>query len=270
MATTATSTDPQPITQPDPLAELADFFSSTAAGRANGRVTQAVLQNQQDQLKNQQYTQGSTNALNQAQFDLNAPNVRANQSVRGDILANGQDASVSGLPSYIHVPTITGGLRPSIFSDNTRQLGAGMSRNALLAQMNGGDTINYPGAPALAPIPAASALDTTLNAAAGATGLASALKNATSNGNPLGNFFNSNKNIFGGDSTITGNADPGTLAAAGYNPEDPLNADPNGIYQTGGTTVDPNAEYQAWLAQQQQSAGDTGNSSDTWDDGGFG
>ena len=73
--------------------------------------------------------------LQRRQFALNAPGQRASNAVRGDTLANAQDAQVSG--TRIPIPQISGGLRPSMFSGNTRQLGSDMSRQALLQQLAG-------------------------------------------------------------------------------------------------------------------------------------
>ena len=70
-------------------------------------------------------------------FALNAPTVRANQSARGSVLANAQDASISGLPSRIQKRTISGGLRPSMLGGETRALGQEMMAKALRDQMAG-------------------------------------------------------------------------------------------------------------------------------------
>lgn len=111
----------------------------------NALIAQAKLQQQQDQ-----------NAQARAKLALSAPQSEASNSVRGDILAKSQDATISGLPSYIHVPTIGGGLRPSMLSANSRALGANMSRNALLNNISGKDV------PDLTPLPQANAYDSIL------------------------------------------------------------------------------------------------------------
>lgn len=60
---------------------------------------------------------------------LDAPQKRADNSLRGDRLANTQDfhMSIPGIPEA----TTTGGFRPSMWSENTRQLGKQMSADAL-------------------------------------------------------------------------------------------------------------------------------------------
>jgi hypothetical protein len=133
--------------------------------------------------------------LNRRKYALTAPGMRASNAVRGDVLAHAQDASISGLPSGISVPTINGGLRPSMFSDNTRALGGELSSQALQQQQAGDhfaplpDLPNYEGssigmpeyqgssvgmpdyvkpppAPGLSGVPQSTGLDSFLNTAA--------------------------------------------------------------------------------------------------------
>lgn len=175
--------------------KIAPALGAAASGRAEGRVQQAGINNQQDQLalararlQNEQTTGqnvfnlGRYNAgLNTADVDLarrkfalTAPGQRAGNSVRGDILANAQDVSIAGLPSRINVPQISGGLRPSMFSGNTRALGANMSAQALADQQKG-DTFDALPAlpdyqtpqpiPGLTPQPQAGAFDKILTTA---------------------------------------------------------------------------------------------------------
>jgi hypothetical protein len=135
--------------------------AGTAAGRQQGRETQAMMQQRQDQLAQQRYG----NELSAAQLNLQAPQVRAQQSVKGDILANaqpfkwtGQTAMVGNIP----VPQSTGGLNPSIFSDNTRSLGRMLSAGAVGQQgVNDGRAIEAP--PGLTPLPQAGRADSILS-----------------------------------------------------------------------------------------------------------
>lgn len=75
--------------------------------------------------------------LAQRKFTLDAPGKRASNAVRGDILSNAQDVSFAGLPSSIPVPQINGGLRPSMFSADTRALGKDITSQARSAQAKG-------------------------------------------------------------------------------------------------------------------------------------
>lgn len=133
--------------------------------------------------------------LAQKRYALEAPGARAGQAVRGDILANAQDAKFN-LPSTIPQMSISGGLRPSMFSANTRALGGELSASALANQRKG-DTfaplptlpnyqwptsalptykapapyVNPPKPPTLTPQPQANGFDTALGIA-GYAGLA--------------------------------------------------------------------------------------------------
>lgn len=285
-----------PIPPDDPWARLSSFLSATAGSRTNGRFNQAFLNNDRDRTASGLFGTASNNALQGAKFGLDAPGVRAGQSVRGDVMANAQDSEVSGLPDYVHVGKVSGGLRPSLFSDNTRELGRGLSRNALLSQMNGGDKVPYPTTPTLTPVPEASALDTALNAGAGGAGAISALKNLAQNGGggDLKKAYDAIKGRFFGGPEPNGNTgnrvgdfshnldDPGMGA---FNPTD-YGRDPNGNFgpsdPTGSVDTgefmgqwpeptgpsggidggqlpggsDPMGEYLAYLASQGRSGGD--------------
>ena len=104
--------------------------------------------------------------LNQRNFALNAPTTRMSQSARGSMLANAQDLQISH--PRANIPTITGGMRPSALSPETRQLGQLVARQALMSQMKG-DTFdavpqqNWQGGvvapPGVTPQPQAGALE---------------------------------------------------------------------------------------------------------------
>lgn len=76
--------------------------------------------------------------MDRKKFALQAPSVRAGQSVRGSIMANAKPFTVNA-PGRVaaHIPQISGGLTPAMFSDDTRALGSEMSRKALLDQLKG-------------------------------------------------------------------------------------------------------------------------------------
>lgn len=162
-------------------------------GRAAGRVQEAGINNNQDVLKLRAAQQmedalrGRANLdlnqrqqdLSQRQFALQAPQARAKNSVRGDVLAGAQDFNVSGPITHTggKMPTITGGLRPSLFSNNTRELGGLMSRDALLGQMQGDkfepfQPLPAPQVPGITPTPQSGKLDSFLNVLGGAGALA--------------------------------------------------------------------------------------------------
>lgn len=126
-----------------------------AASRQAGRQAQAAAQAPVDQLNQraaestlgvQQRALDAQDAarlaralgmLQEAEAARRAPGQRASNSVRGDILAGARDVKLGGLSSRIPKMEFSGGLRPSLFSGNTRQLGAAMSREALMDQLSG-------------------------------------------------------------------------------------------------------------------------------------
>jgi hypothetical protein len=161
-----------------------DIARGAEQGRAQGRVSEADIQQAQDrvalqraQLETQQAdsrNQFGLNAagvdLNQRNFALEAPGRRASNAVRGDILSRAQDVSFGNVGPNVRIPTISGGLRPSMFSGATRQLGTDMTNQALSGQQ-AGDTFAPLAYQAPAPIPELTALpqagkvDTILNTA---------------------------------------------------------------------------------------------------------
>lgn len=136
-----------------------------AKARAAGREAQATQQVNVDQLNQNAYrsdTDARTEGLKAQDAALlvraagmleeqaaarKAAGERASNSVRGDILANVGDVKLSGLPSRIPKMEFEGGLRPSLLSGNSRTLGAEMSRQALMDQMQG-DATPYADLPA--------------------------------------------------------------------------------------------------------------------------
>lgn len=96
--------------------------AGASGGRAQGRAAEAGINQSQDAL-----------GLQAARLNLGAPQQRAQNATRGDLLANLQDVSV-GAPRGTR---LSGGTRPSLLSSDTRALGKQMSRDAYLSQMKG-------------------------------------------------------------------------------------------------------------------------------------
>jgi hypothetical protein len=135
----------------------AQIGASYAASKAQGRAAEATINQRQDQGAQNAYATDKSLDLEalirgyQAELDkakgqlseyetkLAAPQSRASNSVRGDILANVQDAGVSAPPG-VNVTSFSGGLRPSLLSGNSRALGAQMSKEALLDALSGTPT----------------------------------------------------------------------------------------------------------------------------------
>lgn len=136
--------------------------SGVAGGRAQGRMTEAEMQMARDRLLQQRFG----NELDAARLNLQAPQVRAQQSVKGDILANAQPFEWTGqnkMVGNIPVPQFQGGLNPGIFSDNTRSLGRMLSAGAVGQQgVNDGRAIEAP--PGISELPQAGRGDGILSA----------------------------------------------------------------------------------------------------------
>ncbi len=151
----------------DSVAGLGQDAGALALGRADAREREALAQQRQDQLALERYQAGlagTTADINQRRFGLEAPGMRAGNAVRGDILANAQDVSFSGLPPRLQgmIPNIQGGLRPSMFSPATRQLGGLLSSQALEGQQKGDTFAPLPTLPSPTPLPSGNAFDTGL------------------------------------------------------------------------------------------------------------
>ncbi len=135
--------------------DVGQNLAGLASGRAQGRAM--------DAFANQNQNRSAVDLYN---TELNAPRTIARNAVKGDILSNAQDATISGVSPNIPIPTISGGLRPSMFSDATRQTG----RNISTAAAN--TPIPSPTAPVLPPLPQSNGFDTFLNTAGTIGGLA--------------------------------------------------------------------------------------------------
>ncbi len=138
---------------------VGDALSSLSAGRASGRVAEANANQNQNRA-----------AVDLYNSELAAPAKIASNAVRGDILSNAQDVSIDA-PSTIPVPKISGGLRPSMFSPETRATGVGLRSNALASAANLKPVI----APVLPELPQAGGFDSFLNGASTISGLSRAV-----------------------------------------------------------------------------------------------
>ena len=135
------------------LTGLGGVLGGASKGASAGRQQETLNNATQDSQKTSQYginqqailealkaaESGNMNRagldLQQRQFALNAPTTRMSQSARGSMLANAQDLQISH--PRANIPTVTGGMRPSALSPETRQLGALVARQALMSQMKG-------------------------------------------------------------------------------------------------------------------------------------
>jgi hypothetical protein len=134
-------------------ATVAPAVANIAAARAKGRADEAKISGDFDRGTVDRYATDKQLDLDavirgyQAELDrakgqlseyetrLAAPQARASNSVRGDILANVQDVGIDA-PRGVNVTTFSGGLRPSLLSPESRQLGGVMSKEALLSALS--------------------------------------------------------------------------------------------------------------------------------------
>jgi hypothetical protein len=133
------------------------IIAAYAANKSKGRGQEATINQNQDQLALSGYAtdkrtdldalvakyeaalKQSQGVLDEREAALNEPQMRASNSVRGDLLANVQDATVNAPPG-VNVTSFGGGLRPSLLSGNSRALGQHMSKQALLDALDPNST----------------------------------------------------------------------------------------------------------------------------------
>lgn len=101
----------------------------------NAAQTLASILNQQDRGR----VDRAGLDLARRQFALNAPDVRARQASRGDLMTNIRPASISNIPAAVRarMPTISGGLTPAAFGPTSREFGRTMAQQALMQQLAG-------------------------------------------------------------------------------------------------------------------------------------
>jgi hypothetical protein len=185
----------------------AQIANTYAQSRARDRASEATFNQAQDRTAQSGYATDKSLDLEalirgyQAELDkakgqlseyetkLSAPQSRASNAVRGDILANVQDVGVSA-PDGVNVTSFSGGLRPSLLSGNSRALGQQMSKEALLDALSGSPTpfsnmapvdlssITGRSAPAQTELPQASTMDRVMEAIGTYGGMTSALLNS--------------------------------------------------------------------------------------------
>ncbi len=102
---------------------------------------------QRNAQKDQATLTADQQALDAQKFNATAPMRRISGAALGDLMAGVQPAAFSGGGRDLNV---TGGLSPALLSQGSRQLGANVSRQALLSQLNA--TGQGPAAPAASPL----------------------------------------------------------------------------------------------------------------------
>lgn len=128
-------------------------LGKVAEGRAQGRREELLA----NEVANRSALDAARVDLDRREFTSRERNRDASRMALGDMLANLQDLNISvpGVPQS----TITGGLRPSMLSQGTRQGGAELAKQAMLATLQGGP--KFDPIPQL-PVPSANGADKAL------------------------------------------------------------------------------------------------------------
>lgn len=141
-------------------------------GGLMGRGASASAAGRREDAKIQTDINAQNNAanLNAGTFNMNAPSVRMGQIARGGILADAQNAPLTGDPRIDRFAG--GGLRPSALNATTRQGGQELQRQALLALMSKSDQLH----PQMSSLPKAGLMEKIGGIAGLVGGLAGGLK----------------------------------------------------------------------------------------------
>jgi len=190
------------------ISAASQIAGAAAQSKAAGRAAEAAANQRQDVTAQSGYATDKSldlealvraysaeldrakGVMSEYEQKLAAPQARASNAVRGDVLANLQDVGVSGPPG-VNVVDFSGGLRPSILSGNSRALGAQMSKEALLDALDGKTPTPYSSmaplnlssitarsAPEQTPLPQASRIDKVMEAIGLYGGLAAGIGGA--------------------------------------------------------------------------------------------
>jgi hypothetical protein len=134
---------------------LGSIFGGAGKSKADERMQQNDLisrnNNTQAALHNnkQQSILQLLGLLENAQRDradraMTAPAARARQSAMGSMLQNIQPAQISGLPSGVSIPQMSGGLNPSMLNAQARAGGGELQKQALMALLSKSDVPAMP------------------------------------------------------------------------------------------------------------------------------
>ena len=106
-------------------------------------IAGAILKGREQtrQQENTQNVQQDQTRFRAAEFNRENPRARGGAAAYGDTLANVQDYQLQGRGRNL---SSAGGLRPSLLSPGTRQLGTDISREAVLSQLARGTGANDP------------------------------------------------------------------------------------------------------------------------------
>ena len=122
--------------------DVGSVLGNQAQGAAEGRHVEALLENQRDAIRNQQYGTAQNAQFNAGSLDLarkgfseTARGSRGKQAVTGNLLSNLQDLSIN-IPG-IQNATVNGGLKASALGEGGRGAASEMAKQAMLALLSG-------------------------------------------------------------------------------------------------------------------------------------
>ena len=116
--------------------QYANSRSQARAGAAQAQQTQNAQGVAQNTSQNNVLLQMAQIELLRKQMEEANRGGRAQQTVRGDLMANVQDASFAR-PSWVPTMALSGGVRPSALGPNSREAGRELSTQALSALKSG-------------------------------------------------------------------------------------------------------------------------------------
>lgn len=159
---------------------LGGLMSRGAKASADNRAAEGVANIQRDRTASDNYQtqqdaqfKNANTDLARREFEQQSRPANAQQVALGDLLKNVQDVNISA-PAGVHMGSVSGGLRPSVFGANTRAAGGELSRQALEKLLAGEhfDPVSMIAPPQATPTPQAGKLEKLLGILGTAGGLA--------------------------------------------------------------------------------------------------
>jgi hypothetical protein len=125
-----------------------DAIGQVAGGAAGGMAQGRQVQDQQNISRDRNAIDLYNSQISNAE---KLPQSLTSQAMRADIIKNLQNRQITGLPDYIHVPKMTGGLQPSLLGDQSRQA-AGMMGNQAISRLGQFGQQGLPQAPQMSQV----------------------------------------------------------------------------------------------------------------------
>jgi hypothetical protein len=121
----------------DAIGTIGEIAGDIAGSRAKGREAEANINTQRDQQRLQDILAQRNQDTQMASLNLEAPQTRMAQAIRGGIVSSGMPNFSMQAPPGVHKPAMTGMMGVGNISDTARQAGDAMQRQALLKMLSG-------------------------------------------------------------------------------------------------------------------------------------